>query len=78
MRTAETERALYRWISLQEAGRRLGPEGEPASDAFVRDLGRDGEIVVKDFRRPGARKGRYLVDPESLDQFIERRSLVEV
>ena len=75
MRTAELERALYQWITVQEAGRRLGPEGQPASDAYVIGLGRDGEITVKDFRRKGSRKARYMVDPASLDRFIEARGV---
>lgn len=62
---------LYTWITVQEAGARLGG----VSDEHVLALGRLKEIKVSDFRLPGARRGVYRVDPESVAAFILKREL---
>lgn len=71
MRTATEEQRMYKWIPLREAGERLGG----VSEQHVLGLGRDGELSIKDFRRTNAKKGRYFVDPTSVDALIERRTL---
>lgn len=72
MRTnPEVQRVLYNWITVQEAGARLGG----LSDEHVLALGRTKELRVADYRLPGAKRGVYRVDPESVAAFIRKREL---
>lgn len=72
MRTNATQAGiLYNWITVQEAGARLGG----LSDEHVLALGRAKEIKVTDLRLPGAKRGVYRVEPESVEAFAARREL---
>lgn len=72
MRTnPDAQRVLYNWITVQEAGVRLGG----VTDEHVLDLGKAREIRVTDLRKPGAVRGVYRVDPATVDAFLARREL---
>ncbi len=71
MRTSAQFQALYQWVTIQEAAKRLGGVGS----AHVLELGRQKLIRVTDLRLPGAKRGVYRVDPESVQRFIDAREL---
>lgn len=72
MRTnPEQQRILYNWITVQEAGERLGG----VSDEHVLALGYARELRITDLRKPGAKRGVYRVDPASVDRLLGMREL---
>ena len=72
MRTdPHTSRVLYTWITVQEAARRLGGVGP----VHVLELGRQKLLRVTDLRLPGASRGVYRVDPDSVEKLIRSREL---
>lgn len=74
MRTdPDIQKALYNWITLQEAGRRLS-----VTPDHVLALAEAGQLVVEDYRIPGAKRGVYRVDPESVETFRADRRVGKV
>lgn len=72
MRTnPEQQRLLYNWITVQEAGARLGG----VSDEHVLALGHARELRISDLRKPGAKRGVYRVDPASVEKMVGQREL---
>lgn len=68
--TTETDVTDYTWTTVQDAARRLG-----VKDEHVLALGAAGELEIVDLRVPGARRGVYRVNPESVTALVSRRKL---
>jgi hypothetical protein len=66
----EAQRLLYNGITVQATAKILG-----ISTEHVLKLGRAGELEIADLRAPGAERGVYRVDPQTVEAFRVRRRL---
>lgn len=71
-RSVEDEVIRYGWISTTLAAQRIGGD-PPVSTEHVVGLIEDGELRAQDVSRKGSRRAEYRVDPESVEEFLDRR-----
>ena len=68
-RSIEAEEARYGWITTPVAGERIG-----VSAKHVVKLIRAGELRARNVALPGAKRPDFRVDPESVEEFLDRRT----